>query len=585
MKKFYFLILFLISFALSLSFAQPVVTEEFNYLVGDTLTSIGYSAHSGGTTNAITIRAGSLNYSGYASLGDGNHIQLINTGQDVNKNLVSAISSGNVYAAFLVNIDSAKTGDYFFHLGPTPISTTFRARVFVKKAANGNLSFGLAKGSTNPPTNPSPVYTDSVYSTGTTYLIVVSYEIVDGTNNDLVKLWVNPDLSGSQPSALLSVDDPSNTDIIVGSYAFRQGATASGPFLKLDGLIITQNWNDIVGSASPYILDEDFESITNSGDAIAGWAFNNAQTWNLTGFGHNSDKYAGWDETNNTDHSITSQLVTNPGTLTFWIAAYNDETNLQVKVQYSANGSDWTDAATYTSAGAGGDFGFAYLEKTVPLQLTGDYYIRWTTFNYVSGGFYIDDVLLDNVVPVELTSFVASVSGKSVLLNWNTATELNNSGFDVERKSSSTGWQKIAFVQGNGTTTQPKSYSFTDRNLADGKYSYRLKQVDYDGTYEYSKIVEVNIASAVVNEFELSQNYPNPFNPTTTIKFNLPDAGNVKLSVYNLLGQEVQTIVNGFMESGSHSVNFDASNLNSGVYLYKLEANGFTQTRKMTLIK
>lgn len=201
----------------------------------------------------------------------------------------------------------------------------------------------------------------------------------------------------------------------------------------------------------------------------------------------------------------------------------------------------------------------------------------------------VDGIKFNNswtqLVPVELTSFAASVNGNSVSLKWATATETNNSGFEVERKSSSTGWQKIAFVQGNGTTTQPKSYSYSDRNLADGKYSYRLKQIDLDGTFDYSKVVEVNINSNTVNQFELAQNYPNPFNPTTAIKFNLPEGGNVKLSVYNLLGQEVATLVNGFKEAGSHTVNFDASNLNSGIYLYKIQANGFTQTRKMTLIK
>ena len=195
------------------------------------------------------------------------------------------------------------------------------------------------------------------------------------------------------------------------------------------------------------------------------------------------------------------------------------------------------------------------------------------------------DLNAEVIVPVELTSFTAATSNNSVSLKWATATETNNSGFEVERKSSSTGWQKIAFVQGNGTTTQPKSYSYSDRNLADGKYSYRLKQIDLDGTFDYSKVVEVNINSNTVNQFELAQNYPNPFNPTTAIKFNLPEGGNVKLSVYNLLGQEVATLVNGFKEAGSHTVNFDASNLMSGIYLYKIQANGFVQTRKMTLLK
>lgn len=187
------------------------------------------------------------------------------------------------------------------------------------------------------------------------------------------------------------------------------------------------------------------------------------------------------------------------------------------------------------------------------------------------------------IVPVELTSFAATVSGSSINLNWTTATELNNSGFDIERKSNNTEWTKIAFVPGFGTTSEVKSYSFNDNNLVVGKYSYRLKQVDFDGTFEYSNVVEGEIIA--VNKFELSQNYPNPFNPSTSIKFNLPVASNVKLSVFNLLGQEVKTLVNGFKTAGSHTITFDASGLSSGIYIYKIEANNFAQTRKMTLIK
>jgi hypothetical protein len=199
----------------------------------------------------------------------------------------------------------------------------------------------------------------------------------------------------------------------------------------------------------------------------------------------------------------------------------------------------------------------------------------------------IDAITLNNTwnstVPVELTSFSGSVSNKNVNLNWTTATEVNNSGFEVERKSANTTWQKLGFVSGNGTTTEKQSYSYTDRNLTEGNYSYRLKQVDFNGEFEYSNAIEVLVTAP--NKFELSQNYPNPFNPITAISFTLPQAGNVKLSVYNLLGQEVQTLVNGFMESGLHSVNFEAKNLNSGIYLYKLEANGISSVRKMTLIK
>lgn len=198
-------------------------------------------------------------------------------------------------------------------------------------------------------------------------------------------------------------------------------------------------------------------------------------------------------------------------------------------------------------------------------------------------GIRIGTTWVDVVVPVELTSFTAISHGNSVTLNWSTASEINNSGFDVERKSANSDWSTIGFVQGNGTTTDTKEYSFTDKNLTAGNYSYRLKQIDFDGTFAYSNIVEADIS--LPSQFELVQNYPNPFNPSTKIQYNIPEAGNVKLTVFNLLGQEVKTLVNEFKEAGSHIINFNAEGLNSGIYLYRVEANGFSEVRKMTLIK
>lgn len=199
----------------------------------------------------------------------------------------------------------------------------------------------------------------------------------------------------------------------------------------------------------------------------------------------------------------------------------------------------------------------------------------------------IDGIRIGNtwgIIPVELTSFTADVSGNSVKLNWSTATELNNAGFDVERKLNNGEWKKIGFVKGNGTTTQIQNYSFFDKDLVSGKYYYRLKQIDFDGTFEYSKTIEVDVNT--LNSFELAQNYPNPFNPNTSISFSIPQAGKVKLSVYNLLGQEVRTLIkNENLEAGPHSVDFNAEGLFSGVYIYRLEYNGMSLTRKMTYLK
>jgi photosystem II stability/assembly factor-like uncharacterized protein len=196
------------------------------------------------------------------------------------------------------------------------------------------------------------------------------------------------------------------------------------------------------------------------------------------------------------------------------------------------------------------------------------------------------------IVPVELTSFTAnSLSGK-IVLNWRTATETNNRGFEIERriiKGDNTGtWNFIGFKSGNGTTTNPQEYSYTD-NISDinaTSIAYRLKQVDFDGRSNYSD--EVLVENIVPVQFSLSQNYPNPFNPTTVINYALPYNTFVSLKVYNALGQEVSTLVNETKQAGSHHVNFNASGLPSGVYYYILKAginNNFVQSDKMILMK
>ena len=189
----------------------------------------------------------------------------------------------------------------------------------------------------------------------------------------------------------------------------------------------------------------------------------------------------------------------------------------------------------------------------------------------------------NNILPVELSSFASTVKNNAVTLSWSTATEKSNYGFNVERSTDKTNWVKIGFVNGNGNSNSPKNYSFTDKSSNSGKMYYRLKQVDTDGKYEYSKTIEADLG--LPKTYELSNNYPNPFNPSTTIRFSLPEKQNVKITVFNTLGQKVAEILNGEMEAGVHEINFNASNLTSGIYIYTMNAGKFTQTKKMMLIK
>lgn len=222
---------------------------------------------------------------------------------------------------------------------------------------------------------------------------------------------------------------------------------------------------------------------------------------------------------------------------------------------------------------------------------TGTYYIGFYAYSAADmWRIAIDDVMLTagEVIPVELTSFAATSNAEGVLLDWATATEVNNSGFEIERSADNKTFQRIAFVEGKGTTSEKAEYSYVDGNVDNGTYFYRLKQVDFDGSFEYSNVVEVEVITPT--EFALEQNYPNPFNPSTTIKFAVPTQANVTIKLYNTLGQQVAQILNAAFDAGRHSVEFNASNLTSGVYLYTVEANGidgnnFVATKKMMLLK
>jgi hypothetical protein len=236
-----------------------------------------------------------------------------------------------------------------------------------------------------------------------------------------------------------------------------------------------------------------------------------------------------------------------------------------VKVVYRGNLTSWTD-------------------NELSQNVTYNYKFYTENWSYYSAGVTADPV---TTTPVELTSFKAKLNDNSVKLSWQTATEINNYGFEIERSAVSgqmSEWTKIGFVKGNGNSNSTKNYSFTDNAVSkSGKYAYRLKQVDNDGSFTYSQIVETDVT--VNLSYSLGQNYPNPFNPTTKISYTIPETGLVTLKVYNIVGEHVAELVNKTQEAGKYEIEFNGSSLSNGVYFYELKANGFTSVKKLMLLK
>jgi len=242
---------------------------------------------------------------------------------------------------------------------------------------------------------------------------------------------------------------------------------------------------------------------------------------------------------------------------------------------YDGTRSSWVQEEIYLTGYTGNQFKLRFELKTDGSQ--------------VRDGWYVDDIgiMVYGSIPVELTSFSANMIDEKVNLKWQTASELNNQGFEIEKaedtNSAHKDWKKIGFVNGKGTTTETNNYSFVDDEKIQSSVVYRLKQIDFDGTFSYSDEVKVDYTTPLT--FSLEQNFPNPFNPETEINFSLAKSDNVTLTVYNIIGSEILKLASEYMEAGNHSVKFDASKLSSGVYLYTIKSGDFTATRKMILMK
>jgi hypothetical protein len=211
---------------------------------------------------------------------------------------------------------------------------------------------------------------------------------------------------------------------------------------------------------------------------------------------------------------------------------------------------------------------------------------------FALGGNTIDNPL-DGPLPVEISTFTSNISGRDVNLNWTTASEHNNSGFEIQKQflepgNKSSDWAKIGFLNGSGTKNSPTNYTFQDKGLNTGKFKYRLKQIDYNGNFEFFNLNN-DVIIGTPNKFDVSQNYPNPFNPVTKIDYNLPFDSKVIIKIYDIIGREMKSLVNEEKQAGYYSVDFNGTDFASGMYFYRITAEGngqkFVMIKKMLMLK
>jgi hypothetical protein len=294
-----------------------------------------------------------------------------------------------------------------------------------------------------------------------------------------------------------------------------------------------------------------------------------------------------WDSNNNNVANIHTRNVGTSLTLYNKMVEMNTTYNVGLTLVVMNPGSTYSDHASFWNRNYGAillieddnDFN-AYYHTTSDLffYYNVPYFVKSAKLSYATlASFAVD------VVPVELHSFTSEIAGNSLMLKWVTATETNNSGFEVQKSYDQKTWTTMEFIEGAGTTTAVNSYSYTERITSAGICYYRLKQIDYNGVAEIHGPIEVDLSQNM--KYVLGQNYPNPFNPSTTLSYSLPQSGFVKLSVYNQIGEEVAQLVNENKEAGNYEVTFDASGLTSGVYFYKLSSGTFNDIKKMILVK
>ena len=490
--------------------------------------------------------------------GDGKPDFAVSNGNSLN--YISVFLNSTTPGASTPTFSNGLAPGNFFATGTNPISCTSadingdgKPDLISQNSSGGSISVLL---NATPPGNATPVFSSSVNftTTPTTTLFLFAGDlngdgkpdiaVTNGTSNT-VSVLLNTTTTGSATPTFSA-----KTDFAVGSNA-RNVAIA-----------------DLNGDGNP-----DLAVTNNSGNSVS-------VLLNTTSPGASTPTFsASTDFTTGTAPYPVSIADLNGDGKPDLVVGNNTASSISVLLNTTTTG-----ASTPTFA-AKSDFTVGTSPREIVIgDINGDGKPDLAVVNFNSGTV---SILLNNALfplPVELASFTSSVNSNNVILNWSTTQEQNNKGFEIERNSFGAGWKKVGYVEGHGTINTQQNYTFKDIALQTGRYIYRLKQIDYNGNFEYYELSN-EVAIGVPSKYLLAQNYPNPFNPSTVLSFQLPVAGFVSLKIFDISGREVSSLVNEVKDAGYYSVTFDAKNLSSGTYFYKLSTDKFSDVKKMVVVK
>ena len=598
------------------------ITENFEYTPGTLLTSNGWVAHSAGGTNSVTVNASSLSYTGYVNSGLGNSVTTISSGEDVNR-AFGSVTSNSLYASFMINVTAAQlTGDYIFHFAPENSTLLFFGKLFVKADASNNLAFGLAKN-----VNTSAVYTPFSYALNTTYLVVVKYTFNSGTTtDDEVKLWINPVLDGIEPAATLTQTDGGTDALALGMFALRQGTAANASTQIIGGIRVADSWvpnssqttfqlsvnvidgwnmvsapgnhpvNQNVNTwwpnrnplADVYKWTGSYSSVTSTTPSEGYWmlhnganTYNTGDEWPAGGIQivtHNAiPLIAGWNMIGGYENNVSVAGLTTtppglivPNTTYGWSGSYSNVTDLVPGYGY------WI---LTTGAGV---INPPALAKESPLTKEEDR-SEWgkITITDASGKSYL----------------LYSVDGEVNLDQYQLPPLPPTGSFDVifasnrKAENQKEGNQTIE-MRGLGypVTIRVENANIKLQDETGRLVNTRIKSNE-DITISNNLVNKLLVSADIIpDKFALEQNFPNPFNPTTTVQFDVPQTSDVMIKIYDMIGQEVRTLVSGQIEAGTYKIQWDGLNnsgqqISSGTYLYRMTAGEFVQTKKMIMLK